>query len=430
MQQDNRENPPATAGAGALAFVGTIAIVGMIALVFGTAIWFTSRADGAPKPPPPKQPVTAEAPYAADLGPKIRDSYRAAADWLVMQQTPEGAWEAGPSISSPAYTALILTALREAPPELRKVYQPNIDKATAWLTTKQNEDGSFSEQGGIMKSYVTGVVLSALGPDKEKYKDAIAKAHDWARKSIATVGFATGGFGYGDLGINSKTGEIESKDANLSTTNVLVDGLEDSGFPKDDPLRDLVVQFAKANQNNGETNTKEDVIKALRDAGYTVGNDGGFVYSVITTKAASDPASPDVLRSYGTMTYAGLKIFLFGGLEKNDPAVKAAIKYIRNTFSIDKHPGFEFDKSERADLQGIFYYYLTMSRALDAWGENPLAMKGGKTIDWPRALGTKLLALQKDARWINENPRWWEDKDVMVTAYVLNIYNILLKHIR
>lgn len=428
MQQENRESPPPTTGAGALAFVGTIAIVGMIALVFGTAIWFTSRAEGTPPKVPPA-PTGVEAPSTADLAPKLRDSYRAAADWLVRQQTPEGAWSAGP-VPSPAYTALILTALREAPPELRTAYQAPIDKALAWLATTQNADGSFSEQGGLMKSYVTGVVLSALGPDAAKHKEAIARAHDWARKNVATVGFAVGGFGYGDKGISSKTGEIETKEANISTTNVLVDGLEASGFPEDDPLRDLVVQFAKANQNSSESNVNPEVVKALRDAGYTVGDDGGFVYNVITSKAAADPTSPDVLRSYGAMSYAGLKIYLFGGLQKDDPAVKAAIQYVRKTFSVDKHPGFEFDQSKRADLQGIFYYYLTMTRALDAWGENPLALAGGKTIDWPRALGAKLLSLQKDARWVNENPRWWEDQDVMVTAYVLNIYNVLLKHIR
>ena len=38
------------------------------------------------------------------------------------------------------------------------------------------------------------------------------------------------------------------------------------------------------------------------------------------------------------MTYAGLKSFLYAGVGKDDPRVKAAIEWVRKHYTLDENP--------------------------------------------------------------------------------------------
>ena len=434
MDPQNREGESTPTSASVLAIFGVVAIVGMVALVFGTAIWYTARAEtpNTPDRPDPVEPGTTTV-DRAELRASLMESYRKAADWLVTRQGETGAWQVKDN-DSPAYTGLALSALAHGPTEMKASYQASVDRAFAYLVDAQNDDGSFSEAGGAMKTYATGVVLMALAIDKTKYMDQIEKAQNWIKESQTRVGLPTGGSGYGDVGYTKRPDgegfERQVKKENLSTTAFAAMGMHDSGLPIDDPYWELVAEYAGKNQNSSETNNNEDVVKMLKEAGYEVGNNGGFVYSILTSKAASSTEEPHVLRSYGSMTYAGLKMYVYAGLTKSDPAVASAMRWIKRNFSVKHHPGFEFDRADRADLQGLYYYYLMMARCLDAYGENPLELEDGKTVDWPVALAQALLERQQDATWTNENPRWWENDPVMVTSYVLGIYNILLNYVR
>lgn len=424
---DNRETPE-PAAARWLALFGVAAIVGMVALVFGTAIWYTASADQ----PPPKPAPVPDTPRAAnpELRSRLLASYRQAADFLVARQTPKGAWKFEP-VESPALTALALDALCGAPPELQAAYRGHIEKGFAWLVGTQNDDGSFSEAGGLMKTYATSVALMAMSHDRHEYDNAIRKGQAWLKRHQTDAGFAAGGSGYGDKDIKSVDGrqDVVTKKENMSTSAFTADAMQASGLPKDDPYWELVTQYMRANQNSSETNIDKELVAALEAAGYRVGDDGGFVYAFGESKAAPDPNDPQVPRSYGSMTYAGLKTYLYAGLKKDAPEVKAAMGWIRRAFSVERHPGFEFDGGERPDLQGLYYYYVMMAKCLDAYGERPLLLEDGTTRDWPVELAEKLLSMQKDGAWTNPNSRWFEDNPVMVTAYALDIYNILLKHV-
>ena len=46
-----------------------------------------------------------------------------------------------------------------------------------------------------------------------------------------------------------------------------------------------------------------------------------------------------MLRSYGSMTYAGLKSMIYAGLSHDDPRVKAAWEWIGRNFTVDENPG-------------------------------------------------------------------------------------------
>jgi squalene-hopene/tetraprenyl-beta-curcumene cyclase len=130
------------------------------------------------------------------------------------------------------------------------------------------------------------------------------------------------------------------------------------------------------------------------------------------------------------MTYDGIKAYIYAGLKKDDPRVKAAIDWVRKNYSVEAHPGWAFDDKGRTHLTGLFYYYLMMARAFDAMGEKTFTTFDGKEHKWANELGEQLLKVQKDEKmWVNENPRWQESSPVLVTSYVLNVLNSVLKYV-
>lgn len=80
------------------------------------------------------------------------------------------------------------------------------------------------------------------------------------------------------------------------------------------------------------------------------------------------PMAKRMSRSYGSMTYAGLKSFIYAGLTKDDPRVKAAWNWINNNWTLDENPGMKLNSPDVA-RNGLFYYYHTLTRALKEYGE-------------------------------------------------------------
>ena len=72
-------------------------------------------------------------------------------------------------------------------------------------------------------------------------------------------------------------------------------------------------------------------------------------------------------------------------------------------------------------LQGLYYYYHTMAKALTIYGIDTLELKNGRKIDWRKDLVARLAKNQSaDGSWINENGRWWERDPALVTSYVVS----------
>jgi squalene-hopene/tetraprenyl-beta-curcumene cyclase len=142
-------------------------------------------------------------------------------------------------------------------------------------------------------------------------------------------------------------------------------------------------------------------------------NDGGFFYTVADggeSKAGNEPNGG--LRSYGSMTYAGLKSMIYAGLTEDDPRVKAAVGFLRQHYTLDSNPGM--------DQQGLFYYYHTMAKALDALGEDQFVDAAGKAHAWRVELSNKLKELQRaDGSWVNDTTRWMEGDPNLVCGYAL-----------
>ena len=68
---------------------------------------------------------------------------------------------------------------------------------------------------------------------------------------------------------------------------------------------------------------------------------------------------------------------------------------------------------------GLYYYYHTLARALNAYDEPIVTDSRGGKHDWRVELVNKLASLQReDGSWVGDK-RWMEENPVLVTAYVV-----------
>lgn len=374
-----------------------------------------------------------------DVAKKLTDAFDGAAGWIVSQQDESGAWKSGPAdkaVPSPAYTGMMVTALGGAPPSLKAKYKGAVDKGIGYLISRINADGSVGEgpTGTFIKTYATGIALMAFASVErtDKVANAIRGAQAYMKQNQLKEGKDLGGIGYGD----EKPDGSKTTIANLSTTGFASEGMHQSGLPQDDEFWKLVVKYVRKCQNNSETNNDPEFVAELKSKGLVVGNDGSLYYSTVAdpkaqkvgTKKVADKES---IAGYGSMTYDGIKTYLYAGLKKDAPEVKAAVDWVRKNYSVEVHPGFPFDNSKREHLRGIFHYYLVMSRALDALGENPFETFDGKKHDWAREIAEQLVKqVHENKMWKNENPAWFEGDPLLTTSYVLVTCNTLLKNVK
>lgn len=357
-------------------------------------------------------------------------------NYLKNQQQPNGSWQAADQVP-PAITALALRAFVD-----NQAYGPNEDfirRGYDALLGQQVTDGGIYDD--LLANYNTAISVSALtAANKEagddRYAEPIDKAVAYLRRLQWTPetepDFAGeeqpqqvageedpfyGGWGYG--GRSRGAGRPD-----LSNTQMTLEALHDAGIGPDDPALQRAVTFITRLQNNSETNPYD-----------WASDDGGFIYSPDGDRSfesqAGEFTTPDGdlrFRSYGSMTYAGLKSMIYAGLTKDDPRVQAAFDWIQNNWTLDANPGMAAADPEMADY-GLYYYYLTLARALDAYDQPVLNTPAGK-VDWRVALIDKLAEIQNDdGSWQGE-AKWRESDPTMVTSYVVIALNAAAKDLK
>ena len=128
--------------------------------------------------------------------------------------------------------------------------------------------------------------------------------------------------------------------------------------------------------------------------------------------ASERPDGTKALRSYGSMSYAGLLSFIYAELSPQDPRMAAARDWLDNHFTLEENPGL--------GDQGLYYYYHLMAKALAARapGSAPGRADRGVPPRWAESLAHKLLQLQSgNGSWANRNSRWMEADPVLASAY-------------
>jgi len=340
-------------------------------------------------------------------------------------QDPEtGGWAVRPEGPQfPAITGLVVSGM---------LMEPHIDasdsdirRAVDYMLSFRQPDGGIYDR--ILASYNTSICLSALARvNRPEAAEAIVPAqnflkgiqwseapldHPEAERVDASHPFY-GGVGYGS----------HSRPDN-SNLHFMLQGLRDSGLSCDDESFTRAMVFLERTQMH----------EGVNDMPYAEGStQGGFIYSTgpesdqagegeskagMIEEVAPDGRRVSRLRAYGSMTYAGFKSYIYANLERDDPRVQLAYDWIRRNYTLEENPG--------VGMQGYYYYLVTFSRAMDAWGLPTIRTMNpdgstGESRDWANDLIDRLAELQReDGAFRNEEDRWMEGDPVLATAYAL-----------
>jgi squalene-hopene/tetraprenyl-beta-curcumene cyclase len=319
-------------------------------------------------------------------------------------QAEDGSYSAE---KGPAVTALVTTGILRAG---RSVDDPLVAKSLKYLEKFVQPDGSVANPQSAYKNYETCLaILCFTEANKDgrydrllKRADAFVKNEQWDEGE----GHDKSSFSYGGAGYGSK------KRPDLSNTSFLIDALRAAGNDANSEAIQKALTFVSRCQNlETEHNTTPFSAK---------NPDGGFYYTIAAGgQSMAGTTDEGGLRSYGSMTYAGLKSMIYAGVGPEDPRVKAAHDWIRKHYTVQSNPGMED--------AGLYYYYHTFAKALDAMKQDVITDAEGRQHNWRQELLAELARRQRaDGSWVNSNERWMEADPNLVTGYAL----LTLTHLR
>lgn len=349
-------------------------------------------------------PTYAQAPAAAPrksdpvLRGKVATAIEKGLRFLDQQQKAEGCWSTG---DYPGLTALIVQAYLAAPGG-RHGGSAAARKGLDFIRTNARPDGSISADR--MANYNTSICMATLlraGNARDgKIIEAARRFLVGAQVKNAVNPANDGGFGYDPPG-GTKTSRPDL-DNTLFALEALRLYREANRTKEILPGKDLnwqaAIDFLTRCQQLPSHNKEKWVSDAESER-------GGFIYT-----PTSDGKEP--LRSYGTMTYAGVLSFLYADMKKDDPRLIAARDWLARHYTLEENPG--------QGAQGLYYYYHLIAKGLTALQIAEMKTADGRTANWRAELAAKLLSLQKpDGSWAGENGRWMEKDPNLVTTYCL-----------
>jgi squalene-hopene/tetraprenyl-beta-curcumene cyclase len=320
--------------------------------------------------------------------------------FLRSRQEADGGWST--TRKEPGLTGVVVTALHRS--GRVSSTEPVITRGIAYLEQFLGPKGGLSEAAHA--NYATSVALMAFheanANTNGRYDRQIKAAQDFLKamqwdesEGKGRDDAFYGGAGYG--GRNSRP--------DLSNTSFFMEALRDSGLPPNDPALQKALVFVSRCQNlKSEFNDQPWAGKV---------NDGGFIYTAAGGGVSMAPPAPDgALRSYASMTYAGLRSMIYAGLTPDDPRVRAALTYIQGHYTLDENPGM--------GQTGLYYYYQTFAKALKLVGQPVLVDTKGNRHDWRADLIAALAKRQNaDGSWVNPADRFMEGDPNLVTAFGL-----------
>lgn len=329
---------------------------------------------------------------------KLAEARQKAIAYLKASQRDDGSWTTseGPGLSGLVVYSLLASGVSPS--------DPTLQKGLKHLESFRQTDGGIYFPKAHHGNYETAIAMQAFrkADRQNQYADLLKNAEKYVRgvqwdesEQIDSTDVKYGGAGYG------RTGDRPD----LSNTVFFLEALQANGVDKDDPAVQKAVLFLSRCQNlETEFNTTPHAAKI---------NDGGFYYTPAAGGQSQAGTTPDGgLRSYGSMTYAGLKSMVYAGLKPDDPRVKAAYDWIRKFYTVEENPGM--------GDQGVYYYHQMFAKALATLQLNELEDAQGRLHDWRKELANHLMGEQQaNGSWVNKNARWLEGDPNLATAYVL-----------
>lgn len=297
-------------------------------------------------------------------------------------------------------TALAATALLQNDVPLS---DPMVAKAVQLVAEAARSDGGIYAENSRLKLYETCVAVLCLQAANQdgRYDAILAKAARFLKgeQFDEADGLDPSHLDYGGAGYGGQSRP------DLSNTAFLVEALKrmrDEGH--DEAIAKALTFISRCQNLESEYNTSPEAAKI---------DDGGFYYTVSAGGASAAGETADGgLRSYGSMTYTGLKSMIYAGLEPEDPRVAAALTWIKKHYTLDSNPGL-------GDA-GLYYYYHLFAKALDVAGLEYVIDASGNQHDWRNELIQHLGKLQAhDGSWTNSNSKWMEGDSNLATVFSL-----------
>jgi squalene-hopene/tetraprenyl-beta-curcumene cyclase len=369
--------------------------IGGMAIFCAVAACAQRAATGGGEPTPGQDTVQAAAGDEAKL---YEQTVSKAINYLATKgQASDGSFsrQLGPGV-----TALVTTGiLRHG----RSPDDPLVARSLKHLEGFIQPDGGIYQEGSLYRNYETCLAILCFSEANGdgRYAQIVSRADDFVKglqwdegegKDPSDTSY--GGAGYGGHGR-----------PDLSNTSYLIDALRAAGNGADSEAIQRALVFVSRSQNlEGEHNTTPFAARV---------NDGGFYYTPAAGGSSQAGTTPTGgLRSYGSMTYAGLKSMIYAGVGPDDPRVKAAVQWLQKHYSLESNPGMGND--------GLYYYYHTFAKALDARGSDEFVDGQGHAHRWRRELTARLAQSQNpDGSWTNQSLRWLEGDPNLVTGYAL-----------
>ncbi len=329
-----------------------------------------------------------------------------AAGYLKSSQDARGGWSTD---KSPGITGVVLTGLLKS--RQATIKEPVAEKALHYIESLINREHKHiagKDAKVQLQNYVTSINVMALSAanQADKYQAIIGDAVAFLKKLQwdEDEGKDTHSDYYGGAGYDSKSRP------DLSNTQFFLDALKEAGVPSNDPALKKALVFVSRCQNlKGETND-QPWAKLI--------DDGSFIYTAATggvTKVVDQPQPDGSLPGYGSMTYAGIKSLIYCGVSKDDPRFKKAYNWIQNNYTVDKNPGMPEARSQ----WGMFYYYHTMAKSLDALGIDTVVDAKGHSHDWRKDITEALARRQREDGSFANVANWLEADPNLDTGYAL-----------
>ena len=338
------------------------------------------------------------------------EAAKKATAYLLAQQNENGTFGKSGGAHQPGMVGLVLKALEDSPEKLRET-NPAIAKAAKHIISLAQPNGAIGDPKLGLENYNTAIAILALTSlENPAYKPVLdnAKKYILGCQLDDESGYKRdeqprffGGFAYGS-----------TKKPDVSNSGFSMEALTALGLEKDSKAWKNAVTFLKRSQDNEETNDFADM-KGGENSGAFVYYPGKSAFGEITTKAGKKLPKP-----YGNMTYVAIKSLIYAGVTKDDPALQAAFKWIKNNYAVDHQPG-------GTGTVGYYYYALVFAKAFTVAGIIEVELADGKKANWAKDLSAELLKLQKpDGSFANEAPRWMENDPVVATAYALEALDL------
>ena len=318
-----------------------------------------------------------------------------AVSFLETRQNKDGSFS--PRLAGPGISALVASSLLRAGVSRNESV---VARTMKYLESQVQKDGGVYNK--FLANYTTCVAVMAFkeANAKGRYDALLANAAKFLKslqqEADGKEDVEFGGFGYGKKGR-----------PDLSNSNYAVAALLAAGIPKDDPaIKNALIFLSRCQNLAGEDNDQPFAKKASKD------DKGGFTYNPLEDKKSPYRTANGGLRSLGGMTYGALKSLLYAGVSKDDKRIKAAIDWIRRHYTLDMNPG--------KGKSGLFYYYHTFAKAMDAWGEDQFKDAKGVAHDWRMELFTKLRDMQMpNGGWRNMDKSFGESNEDLATAFAV-----------